>query len=112
MRRINLAFMVVLVVSPVPLVSSGDNPIKLIIDTDIGGGGCKDVDDVIALGVGNALADNGEAELLAIVLNTAPVRCAGAISVLNHFYGRDFVPIGAYNISTEGLHLTQLHHKP
>ena len=80
--------------------STSSATVKLIVDTDIGGGGCNDVDDVVALGVANALADNGEAELLAVVLDTAPVRCAGAISVLNHFYGRDSVPIGAYNTST------------
>lgn len=49
--------------------------------------------------------------------NTAPVQCAGAISVLNHYYGRDGnangngdgdgvgVPIGAYNIATPGATL-------
>eukprot|EP01051_Picozoa_sp_SAG22_P010248 SAG22_NODE_910_length_6547_cov_2.044975_2_plen_109_part_00 len=74
-------------------------PVKLIIDTDIGGGGCNDVDDVVAVCIANALHDNGEAELLAVVQNTAPLKCAGAISVLNHFYGRDDIPIGAYNIS-------------
>ena len=47
------------------------------------------MDDVVAVAVGHALADNGEAELLAVVQNTAPVRCAGAISVVNHYYGRD-----------------------
>ena len=52
-------------------------PVKLIIDTDIGGGGCRDVDDVAAIGVGHALADRGEAELLAIVHNTSPLQCAG-----------------------------------
>eukprot|EP01052_Picozoa_sp_SAG31_P022333 SAG31_NODE_1772_length_7306_cov_3.341335_12_plen_89_part_00 len=44
--------------------------VKLIIDTDIGGGGCKDVDDVIAVCIANALADNGEADLVAVVQNT------------------------------------------
>jgi inosine-uridine nucleoside N-ribohydrolase len=82
-------------------------PVKLIIDTDIGGGGCNDVDDVVAVCIANALTDLGEAELLAVVQNTAPVKCAGAISVLNHFYGRDAVPIGAYNISTPGATLEQ-----
>ena len=76
------------------------NPVKLIVDTDIGGGGCNDVDDVVAVSVANALADNGEADLLAIIQNSAPVRCTGAISVLNHYYGRDDVPIGAYNVDT------------
>lgn len=55
--------------------------------------------------IANALADNGEAELLAIVQNTAPIECAGAISVLNHYYGRDDVPIGAYNVDTPGATL-------
>eukprot|EP00928_Gymnodinium_smaydae_P089119 TRINITY_DN73120_c0_g1_i1.p1 TRINITY_DN73120_c0_g1~~TRINITY_DN73120_c0_g1_i1.p1 ORF type:complete len:353 (+),score=19.58 TRINITY_DN73120_c0_g1_i1:60-1118(+) len=70
--------------------------VPLIIDTDIGGGGCHDVDDVGALCVANALADNDEVELLAVVQNTKPSQCAAVISVVNHFYGRDHVPIGAY----------------
>ena len=82
-------------------------PTKLIIDTDIGGGGCNDVDDVVAVCIAHALMDNGEADLIAVVQNTAPLTCAGAISVLNHFYGRDSVPIGAYNISTPGADLMQ-----
>ena len=87
--------------------STAGAPLKLIIDTDIGGGGCKDVDDVLAVAVGNALADNGECELIAVILNTAPAQCAGAISAINHFYGRDEVPIGAYNISTRGATLVE-----
>jgi len=75
-------------------------PVKLIIDTDIGGGGCNDVDDVVAVCMANALMDNGEAEILAIVQDTAPYNCAGVISVINHYYGRDSIPIGAYNINT------------
>jgi hypothetical protein len=85
----------------------GATPQKLIIDTDIGGGGCNDVDDVVAICIANALADKGEAELIAVVQNTAPLACSGAISVLNHFYGRDGVPIGAYNISTPEATLLQ-----
>jgi len=80
-------------------------PVKLIIDTDIGGGGCNDVDDVVALAVGHALMDRGEAEILAVLLNTAPVECAGAIGVLNHYYGRDAVLIGAYDVRTPGATL-------
>ena len=69
--------------------------VKLIIDTDMGGGDCDDVDDVGLLCMTNALVDNGEVELLAVVLNTMPPMCAGVISVLQHYYGRDSVPIGA-----------------
>ena len=71
-------------------------PTKLIIDTDIGGGGCKDVDDVGAVCLAHAAADAGLVELLAIVVNTAPPLCPAVVSVLNHYYGRDDVPIGSY----------------
>ena len=68
----------------------------LIVDTDIGGGGCMDVDDVGALCVAHALADAGEVDFLGVVVNTSPARCAGVVSVINHYYGRDGLPIGAY----------------
>ena len=71
-------------------------PVKLIFDTDMGGGRCKDVDDVGTLCMLNALADNDEVELLAIVVNTPAILGVGAVSVLQHYYGRDEVPIGAY----------------
>ena len=61
----------------------------------------------MAVCIGNALTDRNEAELIAVVQNTAPLECAGAISVLNHFYGRDSMPIGAYNISTANATLIQ-----
>ena len=88
-----MSFLQVLVGST--LAASAD-PVRLIIDTDIGGGGCRDVDDVAAICIANALVDNGEAELLAVVHNTYPPACPGAISVLNHWYGHDDVPIGSY----------------
>ena len=70
-------------------------PVKLIFDTDMGGGSCADVDDVGTLCMINALVDNGEVELLAVVVNTLPPQCSGAVSVINHWYGHDDVPIGA-----------------
>ena len=96
-----------LLLSAAPSLCGGAQPVKLIIDTDIGGGGCNDVDDVVAVCIGNALTDNGEAELIAVVQNTAPLECAGAISVLNHFYGRDDIAIGAYDIRTPNATLIQ-----
>lgn len=71
-------------------------PVKLIIDTDIGGGGCEDVDDVAAVCIAHALADNGEAELLAMVQNSAPPPCAGVLSVLSEWYGHGNLALGAY----------------
>lgn len=57
-----------------------------------------------------ALADNGEAEILAVILDTAPVECAGAISVLTEYYGRSGkYAIGAYNVNTPGATLEMQH---
>ena len=55
-----------------------------------------DVDDVAAISIAHAMQDNGECTILAIVQNTQPPKCAGVISVINHYYGRDDIPIGAY----------------
>lgn len=66
-----------------------------------------DVDDVGAICMAHALADRGEAELLAVVQNSMPTLGIRAISVLNHYYDRD-VPIGAYKgtgLNTSGPYL-------
>ena len=68
------------------------SPTQLIIDTDMG----IDVDDVGALCVAHALQALGEANILAVLHDTASPNGAGAISVINHYYGRDAIPIGAY----------------
>lgn len=67
-----------------------------VVCVAVGGGPCQDVDDVGTLCMLNALADAGEVILLAIMVNTVPSVCTAAVSVLQHYYGRDDVPIGAY----------------
>ena len=42
------------------------------------------------------LADRGEVNILAVVHNTASDQGVGALSVLNRYYGRDDIPLGAY----------------
>ena len=69
----------------------------------MGGGRCQDVDDVGTLSMLHALADNGECELLAVVVSTTPSTGAGAVSVINHWYGRE-VPIGALKPAYEWSH--------
>jgi inosine-uridine nucleoside N-ribohydrolase len=44
----------------------------------------------------HTLADSGEANILAIVHDTGVERGIGAVSVINHYYGRDSIPLGAY----------------
>ena len=84
----------VLIVSLLGVASPAAVP--LILDTDMGGGGCRDVDDVAALCMLHALVDNGEVDLLAVVVDTSPPSVPGAVSIINHYYGHDDIPIGSY----------------
>ena len=54
-------------------------PVALIVDTDMS----IDVDDIGALCAAHALADRGEAELLAVVHDTGLESGVGAIGVIN-----------------------------
>ena len=70
-----------------------DNPgrgVRIILDTDFG----FDVDDVGALSVLNALADNGEAKILAVMTPVTDSYATGAMDAVNTFYGRPNVPLG------------------
>lgn len=71
-----------------PLVM--EQPVRLIIDTDISG----DVDDVGALAIANALVDKGEASLLAVMVNTPSRWGAPAADAINTWYGHGDIPIG------------------
>ncbi len=68
------------------------NPKRVIFEADM----CTDVDDVGALAVLHALADNGEAEILAISYNEVHPSGAGTICAINTWYNRGDIPIGIY----------------
>ena len=68
------------------------NPKRVIFETDM----CTDVDDVGALAVLHALADNGEIEILAISYNEVHPSGAGTICAINTWYNRGDIPIGIY----------------
>ena len=63
-------------------------PKSVIFETDM----CTDVDDVGALAVLHALADSGEAEILAISFNEVHPSAADAICAINTWYNRDDIP--------------------
>jgi hypothetical protein len=67
-------------------------PVKVIFDTDM----ANDCDDAGALAVLHALADLGEAEILAIVTNRKDPSnaSAAAADAINTWYGRGDIPIG------------------
>lgn len=68
-------------------------PVKVIYETDF----TFDVDDVGALAVLHALADNGEVEILAVSYNEVQNKAADAIDAVNTWYGRGDIPIGLYD---------------
>lgn len=67
-------------------------PVKIIFETDM----TYDVDDVGASAVLHALADAGEAELLAVSFNETHRSGAAAIAAINAWYGRGGIPIGTF----------------
>ncbi len=66
-------------------------PVKIIFDTDM----ITDFDDVGALACLHALADAGECEIIATVSSTRGNASVGAIEVINRYYGRADLPVGA-----------------
>ena len=85
MKNVLLLFMIML------FALSAQSQEKIIFDTDING----DVDDVGALAMLNALCDNGEAELLACMSSNPGKYVSECIDVINTYYHRPDVPIGA-----------------
>lgn len=63
---------------------------KLIIDTDMG----PDCDDAGALAVAHALADKGEAKILAVNCATSSKGGARCIQAINTYYGREDILVG------------------
>ena len=55
-----------------------------------------DVDDVLAVAIAHALADLGEVNLVAVLLNVNLREGASTISAINRYFGHD-VPIGMYD---------------
>lgn len=71
--------------------SKKHKPVPIILDTDIG----PDYDDVGAVAVLHALADKGEAKPLAIIASNKNKLVAPTINILNTYFGRPDLPIGA-----------------
>ena len=90
MQRLRSLSILAILAILAPKYSNGQVP--LIIDTDAS----FDVDDVVAICLAHALADRGETKILAIVHDAGIPEGIGAVSVLNHWYGRDDILLGAY----------------
>jgi inosine-uridine nucleoside N-ribohydrolase len=66
-------------------------PVKIIFDTDLG----PDYDDVGALAILHAMADSGKAEILATVASNKHELVVPSIEVINTYFGRPGIPLGA-----------------
>ncbi len=72
-----------------PVLSLAE-PVRLILDTDIG----NDIDDALALAMIHALQNRGEVELLAVTISKDNRFAAPYVSLVNTFYGRPNIAIG------------------
>lgn len=72
--------------------AAAQTPVPIIFDTDLG----FDCDDAGALAVLHNLTRRGEARLLATMSVVGDPQSAAALDVINTYYGRPDVPIGAY----------------
>jgi len=66
-------------------------PVAVIFDTDMG----PDYDDVGALAILHALADSGEAKILATVSSNMYVNAVPCIEIINTYFKRPDIPLGA-----------------
>lgn len=66
-------------------------PVKIFFDTDLG----PDYDDVGALAFLHAMADSGKAEILATVSSNKHPLVVPSIEVINTYFGRPGLPLGA-----------------
>ncbi|MGD0754782.1 MAG: nucleoside hydrolase [Bacteroidales bacterium] len=79
-------------------------PVKIIFDTDFG----PDYDDVGALAFLHAMADSGKADILATISSNKQELVAPSINVINTYFGRSELPVGAPK--TNGVNLGSSQH--
>lgn len=84
----------------------GNERVKIIFDTDFG----PDYDDVGALAFLHAMADSGRAEILATVSSNQHELVAPCINIMNIYFDRPDLPIGAPK--SNGVNLGAFQHWP
>ena len=91
MNNLNCLLILLSLFSWAPAYAAPPTPVKLIFDTDMG----NDIDDALALAMIHTLADRGECELLAVTVTKDHPQAAPFVDLLNTYYGRPSIPIGA-----------------
>jgi inosine-uridine nucleoside N-ribohydrolase len=82
--------MALLLTATVQTAMIGAEPVRLILDTDIG----NDIDDTLALAMIHALENRGEVRLLAVTITKDNRYAAPFVDLMNTFYGRPDIPVG------------------
>ncbi len=65
-------------------------PVPIIFDTDIG----PDYDDIGAITILHAMADNNECKILATIASNKHKRIAAVLNVMNTYFNRPDIPVG------------------
>ena len=94
MRKFKLFMFAIMGMAIIPACNRGvteNQPVKIIFDTDFG----PDYDDVGALAFLHAMADSGKAEILATVSSNQHELVAPCINIVNIYFNRPDLPIGA-----------------
>jgi pyrimidine-specific ribonucleoside hydrolase len=106
MKHLTLLILTVFLIGCTNSPEIKDNQVKIIFDTDLG----PDYDDVGALALLHAMADSGKAEILATVASNKHELVAPCIDVINTYFGRANLAIGAPK--TKGVNMTATQHWP
>ena len=95
MKKVILLFLITSALCALSSCGGGSpqlpQPVLVIFDTDM----APDYDDVGALAMLHAFADKGEAEILATLSSNMYVHAAPCIDVINTYFNRPDIPVGA-----------------
>ncbi|MDB5118856.1 MAG: nucleoside hydrolase [Sphingobacteriales bacterium] len=83
--------------------STSKKPVSIIFDTDIG----PDYDDVGAIAMLHAFADNNECKILATVASNQHKRIGALLSLFNTYFNRPDVPVGVVRGKAVNLEAVQ-----
>ncbi|MDB5017022.1 MAG: ribonucleoside hydrolase RihC [Mucilaginibacter sp.] len=90
MLRLTLIFFIAFCCITDNFAQKANKPVNIIFDSDMG----PDYDDVGAIAILHALADKGEAKILATMASTKYEGVAGVLDIFNTYFKRLGIPVG------------------
>ena len=89
-NKVRFKYTVMLLAFCFPIALFAQNTPHVIFDSDMG----PDYDDVGAITILHALADNAEVKILATIASTKYEGVAGVLNLFNTYFGRPEIPVG------------------